>query len=52
MALISTDRLAVTVGLVMWEFSMFRAMALRMPFIGTTSSRGASSAAFSRVLSR
>ena len=37
-------RLKVTVGLVMCEFCIFRAMALRMPVMGTASSRGASSA--------
>ena len=40
----SMPRLKVTVGLVIWEFCMLRAMAFLMPFMGTVSSRGASSA--------
>ena len=43
-SVMSTPRLNVTVGLVMCELSMLRAMALRMPFMGTVSSRGFSSA--------
>ena len=41
----SQPRLKVTVGLVMWLFCMFRAMTLRIPVMGFTSSLGASSAA-------
>ena len=40
----SMPRLKVTVGLVIWELSMLFAMAFRMPFIGTASSRGAAGA--------